>query len=194
MKLNMPVWLNALNFFIRNHSISGAALSFPIIDKAAKIRYPSKNKKDLNNKIRMINWFNDEFENTVEIGTGLRLNFSDCAKRKLQLGSESIGEIIYRVRCSVLHEIENPVDVKFDYDPSGMIFGCDTDPAGTVVVTVPANYLASMHLVALASPEYTSITDEFNGRRIKFLGAIITPSLCVGNYQILREQVFNNRS
>ena len=189
----MPVWLNALNFFIARSAISGAALSFPIIDKAAKKRYPPRNKNDSNNKVRMINWFNDEFENIVEIGTGNKLNFSGATKNKLQIGSEGIGDIIYRVRCSVLHEMENPVDVKFDDDPGGMTFGSNIDASGRVDVIIPAHYLASMHLVALASPEYKSITDEFVGRRIKFLGSVITPSLCVGNYQVLRDQIFNGR-
>lgn len=110
------------------------------------------------------------------------------------IGSESIGEIFYRVRCSILHEAEVPEHINFERVPG--LFNFSLSPATTInpfTITVPGQFCDLLHVALLGCPEYTSIPKEFSGRRIRFAGHTILPSDCIGNFELLRQQLILSR-
>jgi hypothetical protein len=178
------MWLSGLDNFSRSNFIEGCALMFPLLDKAAKARRP----KD-GNKKRMSSFITDELENVISLGTGLDLAFS-AGTDKIILGTENIGEIFYRIRCSILHEAEVPEHIKFVRVGGQFIFSLtpatSTSPA---VITVPGQFCEVLHMVLLGCAEYTSIPKEFAGRRVRFGQHEIMPSQCIGNFGVLRQQL-----
>jgi len=184
MQLNLTVWFSAIDNFTRLRFIEGCALMFPLVDKAAKLRRP----KD-SNRVRMSKFITDELEHVIALGTGLDIVF-DPNSQKIILGNDNIGEIIYKVRCSVLHEAETPESIKFTRNLG--VFQFSFLPATSesqATITVPAQFFEVLHVVLLGCPEYTSISSEFVGRKIRFGRHEIMPSQCVGNFAVLRQQL-----
>lgn len=162
---------------------------FPLLDKAAKVRRPKEG-----NKKRMSAFMTDELENVISLCTGLDLQFSPNSQ-KIVLGRESVGEIFYRIRCSVLHEAETPDDIEFKRDPGKLSFSLTpATSTNNTKISVPAQFCEALHLVILGCPEYTAIPQDFAGRRIRFGRHEIMPSQCIGNFQILRQQLLSGVS
>ena len=185
MQLNLPVWLSALENFSRARFVEGCALMFPLLDNAAQARRP----KD-GNKKRMSAFITDELENVIALGTGLDIDFTKD-NQKIIFGTESIGEVFYRVRCSVLHEAEVPDHIEFVREGGKFVFSLTpATPSSPAIVTVPGQFCEILHVTLLGCPEYTSIPSEFVGRRIKFGRHTILPSDCIGRFGVLREQLF----
>ena len=184
MELNLPVWLSALDNFSKARFVEGCALMFPILDKAAKARRPNDN-----NKKRMSAFITDELENVIALGTGLDIGFAEDSQ-KIILGVESIGEVFYRVRCSVLHEAGVPDHIEFVREGGKFVFSLTpATPSSPAIVSVPGQFCEILHVTLLGCPEYTSIPREFVGRRIKFGRHTILPSDCIGRFGDLREQL-----
>jgi len=187
MELNISTWLNALEFFLigRQRLLEACTLSFPIVDKAAKARAIAKNpsaKGDPCNKVRMVGYFTEEFEQTVALATGIRPDFTSDADKKVVLGDKSIGEWIYHVRNSYLHESGAPNDVVFlPRQPGKLCFGI----VDGKTAQISEDFFLFQHFAVLVSPEYTSLPAEFAGKRIRFGGATINPSECLGNFDAL---------
>jgi hypothetical protein len=184
MQLNFEVWLSALDNFTRARYIEGCALMFPLLDRAAKSRRP----KD-GNRARMSKFITDEIENVIALGTGLDVEF-DPRGKKIVLGDESLGEVIYRLRCNVLHEAELPMDIEFMRLPGQFQFSL-TPASGnsSAKLSVPAQFCEALHLALLSCPEYSSIPAQFAGRRIRFGRHEILPSQCIGKVSVLRQQL-----
>ena len=184
MQLNFPVWLSALDHFSRERFVEGCALMFPLLDRAAKARRP----KD-GNKKRMSAFITDELENVIALGTGLDIGFNND-NQKIIFGTEGIGEVFYRVRCSVLHEAEVPDHIEFVREGGKFVFSLSpATPSSPAIITVPGQFCEILHVTLLGCPEYTSIPREFVGRRIKFGRHTILPSDCIGRFGVLREQL-----
>lgn len=157
---------------------------FPLLDKAAKARRPKEG-----NKKRMCAFITDEFENVIALGTGLDIGFIKDSQ-KIILGTESIGEVFYRLRCSVLHEAEVPDHIEFVREGGRFVFSLTpATPSSPAIITVPGQFCEILHVALLGCPEYTSVPREFVGRRIKFGRHTIMPSDCIGRFGVLREQL-----
>lgn len=184
MQLNLPVWLSAIDHFSKARFIEGCALMFPLLDKAAKARRPGDG-----NKKRMCAFINDELENVIALGTGLDIHFAEN-NQKIILGTESIGEVFYRLRCSVLHEADIPERINFVRDGGIFVFSLTPEtPSSPAIITVPGQFCEILHVALLGCPEYSSIPPEFIGRRIIFGRHKINPSDCIGKFGVLREQL-----
>jgi hypothetical protein len=183
MEINFSLWLNGLGFFADGASIEGCALMFPILDKAAKNRYPN-----FGNKKRMSKFMADELERVIALGTGLDLKFN--SDRKIIFGTEDIGEVLYRLRCKVLHEADVPDDLVFTRESGVFEFALKrAEGTGPATIFLPDQFCELLHLTLLSCPEYSAIPQNFEGRRIRFGLHEIMPSQCVGNYGILRHQL-----
>jgi hypothetical protein len=157
---------------------------FPLLDKAAKARRP----KD-GNKKRMSAFITDELENVIALGTGLNINFNKNGP-KIVFGAESIGEVVYRVRCSILHEAEVPEHIEFVREGGKFEFSLKAATSSSpAIITIPGQFCEILHVALLGCPEYTSIPREFVGRRIKFGHHTILPADCIGRFGVLREQL-----
>jgi hypothetical protein len=164
--------------------MEGCALMFPLLDKAAKRRRP----KD-NNKLRMSKFIVDELEHVIALGTGLDLQFNPNGQ-KIVLGAENVGEVFYRLRCCVLHEVELPENVNFTRTPGSFEFAWKpATSVGPSTITVPAQFCELLHVALLGCPEYTSVSPAFLGRRVRFGRSEILPSQCVGKFGVLRHQL-----
>ena len=184
MQFNFLFWLNALNHNARANFMEGCALMFPLLDKAAKQRRP----KDTNTS-RISKFTVDELEHVIALGTGLDVEFKPDGP-KIIFGAESIGEVFYRLRCSVLHEAEMPENIRFTGTPGIFSFSWKLgDLTGESTITVPAQFCELLHVVLLGCPEYTSLPPAFIGRRIRFYKSEILPSQCVGKFWVLRKQL-----
>lgn len=184
MQLNFSVWLSALHNFNQPRFIEGCALMFPLVDKAAKKRRP----KD-SNRVRMSKSITDELERVIALGTGIDLEF-DPNGQKIILGNEDIGEIFYKVRCSILHEAEIPELVHFSRQSGVFKFLLTpATPTSPATITVPAQFCEILLVALLGCPEYSSIPTEFVGRKIRFGRHEILPSQCIGNFSVLRHQL-----
>lgn len=179
MQLNFSVWLSSLDNFSSSRFIEGCALLFPLVDKAAKAR----RRKDTNRN-RISGYIIDELEKIIALGTGIDIEFAPGENKKIILGEESIGEIFYRIRCSVVHEAETPDSIVFTDQPGVFEFGLSETN-----ITVPKLFCVALLFVVLASPEYSNVPSEFIGRKIRFGQHEIMPSQCVGNYDETRKQL-----
>ncbi len=156
---------------------------FPILDKAAKTGYPS-----LGNKRRMSKFIADELERVIALGTGLDIKFH--SERKIIFGTEDIGEVFYRLRCTVLHEAEVPDDIVFAREFGAFSFGLKRDEeTGPATLFLPDQFCEMLHLTLLSCPEYTTLPQIFEGRGVRFGRHEIMPSQCVGNFGALRYQL-----
>jgi hypothetical protein len=156
---------------------------FPILDKAAKTRYPG-----LGNKRRMSKFIADELEHVIALGTGLDIKF--YSERKIIFGVEDIGEVFYRLRCTVLHEAKVPDDIVFTLESGAFGFRVKRDDeTGPATLFLPDQFCEMLHLTLLSCPEYTVIPQVFEGRGVRFGSHEIMPSQCVGNFGTLRHQL-----
>jgi hypothetical protein len=169
MQLNLSVWLSALNHFTQSSFLEGCALLFPLVDKAAKARRPKGRNRD-----RMVAYFTDELEHVIALGTGLDLKFNPSGS-KIDFGGKSVGEVMYAVRCEVLHEAQFPLRIEFVDGAGSFAFGQD--------------HFECLLVVVLASPEFTSVPKEFLGRAVRFARHKIVPSQCVGSWGETRTQL-----
>jgi hypothetical protein len=184
MQLNFMTWLSSLNHFSAGQTLEGATLMFPLLDRASKNRYPN-----FGNKKRMTLFLKDELEKVIALGTGLDLTFRQDGP-KILFDTEHIGEVLYRLRCFLLHESEFPSDIEFTRNSGQFSFGW-TKPTGasSATITLPDQFCECLLLVLLGCPEYKTLPLEFRGRKIRFGRHEILPSTCVGQFGILRQQL-----
>lgn len=134
----------------------------------------------------MVGYFSDEFGKTVALATGIKLNIAPGAGMKVTLGEKSVGEWIYHVRNSYLHESGAPDDVVFlPHQPGQLRFGI----VDGKTAEISEDFFLFQRIAVLASPEYTSLPAEFVGKRIRFGGVTINPSECLGNFDALMGQL-----
>lgn len=96
---------------------------FPLIDELSKHLY--KNKK---NKERMVCFFNDHlnFDHCIFMGNSIR---SSDGNVTLLANNHSLGEIVYELRCYLLHEANCGFEIRFE---DGILFGSEEDMIGKI--------------------------------------------------------------
>jgi hypothetical protein len=121
MKININTLLTCLKVRADGDLNSTLTLVFPIVDKASRVRYSTINS----NEKRMTKFIDDIFNYIYLIRysktTNPIQNGNIIYASKL---GETVGSILYKLRCKLLHEADHDFTIEFD---DNLQFGSYTD-------------------------------------------------------------------
>ena len=121
MVINLQSFISCLDLNNKGDIQGALTLVFPIVDKASKEKYPLLKR----NNERMIKYFNDVFNDIYLLKYVPGVHPS--ANNNIIYFTESgftVGEILYSLRCQVLHESDCDYNILFE--PNIQI-GCHRD-------------------------------------------------------------------
>lgn len=121
MTINLQSLISCLDLNSKGDLQGALSLVFPIVDKASKEKYHLLKS----NKERMVKYFNEVFNNIYLLK--YVPNIHPIANNNIIYFTESgftVGEILYSLRCQVLHESD--CDYNIQFEPNIQI-GCYRD-------------------------------------------------------------------